>query len=1038
VAESVADGERRQLTVMFGDLVGYSGLAGRLDSEELREVVRAYQERAVRVIARYEGYVAQYLGDGLLVYFGYPAAHEDDAERAVRAGYEIPRAVEDLNRRLEWDHGVRLAVRVGIHTGPVVVGELGGGDRREILALGDATVIAARLQAVAEPNGVLISDATLRLVPGLFVTEDLGARALKGVAEPIHAYRVLQPSGVRSRFDEAGRLTPLVGREGEVGLLLDCWERAEEGEGQAVLVSGEAGVGKSRLLYVARERRVGAQHTWLECRCSPYSRNSAFQPMIELLQQGLGFTESDSEEEKLRRLEVGLELTGLSAPEMVPLLASLLSLPLSDRYGPLALSPELERRRTIEALVAWILALGERQPVVMLFEDLHWCDPSTLELLGLLLEQIPTARLLVLLAFRPEFEPPWPARSHVRPLALGRLRRRQVEQMIVGMTTDRTLPNPVVARIVERADGIPLYVEELTKMVLESGQLAEREGCYELTGERGELAIPATLQGSLMARLDRLSTAKQIAQVAAAIGREFPYRLLARVTEQDESTLHQSLARLVEAELLFQRGIPPNAVYTFKHALIQDTAYDSLLKRARQRLHGRIAEVLEKEFPERAAREPELVAHHYDRAGRAAEALPYYQCAGDEARARSSNAEAIAHLERGLELTGRLPEGAERSERELALQLSLGGATLEAHGFAREETRQAWERALSLCEAVGSPSQLAEALIGLSIFHQTRSELDAAIEFGEQLLALGRRTGDDNHLYAAHELLGNAQYWQGRFRECLAHYESALAIFEPKKHTAFILAGGVGPGLSSWSLWLLGYPERAAARAEEMVASARALVHPYGVAFALMVASVVYVWRREWETSERYAEECIELSERHGFPLWRGVSGVVHALGTTCNRGEDSLAEATEAAGGIAGTGQKAGVPLLLWDLARIHQKGGREADALGAVEAALSVSAEGKQPFWDAELLRLKGELVRSKDESEAELLFRRAVEVARRQEARSLELRAVLSLSGHLRARGQSADARGLLAPIHSWFSEGFDTQDLRDAKALLEEIS
>jgi len=513
--------------------------------------------------------------------------------------------------------------------------------------------------------------------------------------------------------------------------------------------------------------------------------------------------------------------------------------------------------------------------------------------------------------------------------------------------------------------------------------------------------------------------------------------LLAGVGEQAETELHQGLGRLVEAELLFQRGAPPTATYTFKHALIQDTAYESLLSRSRQQLHGRIAQVLEMEFPERVVAAPELVAHHYDRADRVAEALPYYQRAGDEARVRCSNAEAIAHLERGVELTRRLPVGPERAERELRLQLSLGGATIEAYGFAHDATRRAWERARELCEAGGSPSQLAEALIGLSTFHQTRSELDAAIKFGEQLAALGQETGDDDHLYAGYELLGNAEFWQGRFRECLDHYDAALAIFAPERQAAFTLVGGVGVGLSSWSLWLLGYPEQAAARAEEMVASARSLAHPYGVAFARMVASVTYVFRHDWEASERHARESIELAEQHGFPLWRGISQVVRALGAACSRGEDTLEGATQAAGGIAGTGQQAGVPLLLWDLARIHQEAGRPAEALGAAEAGLTVSREGGQPFWDAELLRLKGELLGSQDEAEAERLFRRAIEVARGQEARSLELRAATALARLLRARREDADALRLLAPLYDWFTEGFETGDLRAARKLLDEL-
>jgi class 3 adenylate cyclase len=515
--------ERRQLTVLFCDLVDSTALSGRLDAEALREVVRAYQERASEVIGRYEGHVAQYLGDGLLVYFGYPQAHEDDAERAVRAGHEIPLALGRLNERLARESGVQLAVRVGIHTGPVVVGEMGGRDRRETLALGETTNIAARLQGVAEPDAVVISQATLRLVPGLFVTEDLGTPELKGVTEPIRAHRVRQPSGIRSRLKAAARLTPLVGREQELGLLLDRWEQVKEGDGQAVLLSGEAGMGKSRLLQAIRETLAEAPHTWLECQASPYARDSAFQPMIELVQHGCGFRETDPVEGRLGRLEAGLDLAGLSKAELVPLLAPLLTLPVPDSYPRPALGPELQRRRTIEALADWTLALGQRQPVVMVLEDLHWCDASTLEVVGRLLEQIPTARVLMLLCFRPEFEPPWAGRSHVTPIAVGRLRERGASQMIAAITGDRALPAPVFERILERAGGIPLYVEELTKSVLESGLLAPGEDRYELTGELDELAIPTTLQDSLMARLDRLSAAKEVAQLGAALGREFSY-----------------------------------------------------------------------------------------------------------------------------------------------------------------------------------------------------------------------------------------------------------------------------------------------------------------------------------------------------------------------------------------------------------------------------------------------------------------------------------------------------------------------------------
>jgi class 3 adenylate cyclase len=688
------DAERRQLTVMFCDLVGSTDLSQRLDAEDLRSVVRAYQEAASGAIDRYAGHIAQYLGDGLLVYFGHPQAHEDDAERAVRAGLEILTALRTLNDALEPKHGIRLAARVGIHTGPVVIGAMGGGAKSETLALGDTTNIAARLEAVAAPDTVVVSGATQRLVPGMFLLHDLGTPPLKGVTTPVRAHAVLQATGVRSRLDvDPATLTPLVGRDQELGLLIQRWEQAQERDGQVVLIAGEAGLGKSRLLQAFRERLADTPHTWLECRCSPYTAGSAFHPLIELVEQGLGFKADDDPDTKLSRLERGITYANLSVPEVVPLIAALLSLPLPERYPPLRQSPELQRKQTMEALVAWTLVLAAQQPLVMLYEDLHWCDPSTVELLGLLLAQSPTARVLTLLTFRPAFVPPWPARSHLTTVAVNRLSRRQATHMIGGMTRGVPLPDAVVERIIERADGVPLFVEELTKMVLESDLVVVRDGRYELTRPLTDLAIPSTLQDSLMARLDRLDAGKEMAQLGAALGREFSYELLRSVSLLEEPRLHAGLAQLADAELLYQRGAPPAATYTFKHALIQETAYQSLLKSVRQQFHARIAQVLEERFPERVESEPEVIARHYDQAGLAARAITHYQRAGERATQRSANEEAIGHLRRALDLVATLPETRERQQRELGLQMALGAPLAAARGWSHPENEQAYARA---------------------------------------------------------------------------------------------------------------------------------------------------------------------------------------------------------------------------------------------------------------------------------------------------------------------------------------------------------
>ncbi|MBW2725190.1 MAG: protein kinase, partial [Deltaproteobacteria bacterium] len=553
-------GERRHLTVMFCDLVGSTALSQQLDAEAYREIVRAYQARGGEAVERYEGHVVQYLGDGLLVYFGYPHSHEDDAERAVRAGRDVLRGLEVLSTRVEAEHGVPITARVGIHTGAVVVGEMGGGEKREVLALGDTPNIAARLEGFAEPGTVVVSDATLRLVAGVFVTEDRGVPELKGIEEPIRVHKVLQPSGVKSRLDRVTGLSSFVGREQELGLLLDRFEQAQEGRGQAVLAAGEAGIGKSRLLHALRERLPDLPHGWIECHTSPYTQSSALYPLIEMLEVALDFKEKDSVEEKLERLERGLAHAGLELDEAVPLFASLLSLRLPERYAPLELSPLLQRQKTLETLLAWVLALSEQQPLVLVVEDLHWIDPSTLEWLGLVIEQCATAKVLLLMTYRPSFEPPWPARGHVLPISLSRLSRQHVQELITSAFTADALSEEIVERIATRSDGVPLFVEELTKGVVEARS-------------DDSLEIPETLQDSLMARLDRLGEAKLVAQLGSAIGREFEYTLLESVAPLNEAALREGLGRLVAAELVYQRGLPPKASYTFKHALVQDTAY---------------------------------------------------------------------------------------------------------------------------------------------------------------------------------------------------------------------------------------------------------------------------------------------------------------------------------------------------------------------------------------------------------------------------------------------------------------------------------
>ena len=705
---TTSDAERRQLTVLFCDLVDSTRLSNQLDPEDYREVVHAYHSACTEVIQRYEGHIAQYLGDGLLVYFGFPVAHEDDGHRAVRTGLEIINAVRALNTRLEPAKGIRLAVRQGIHTGVVVVGAMGGAGRQEQLALGEVPNVCARLQGLAEPNTVAMSAASYRLVQGYFECRELGEQTLRGVTEPMAIYRVLGESGVQSRLEVAATrgLTPLVGREQEVGLLLERWEQAKSGQGHVVLLTGDAGIGKSRLVQMLKDHVANEPHTHWECRSSPYFDNTALFPVTDLFQRLLRFHPEETPDEKFAKLEQTLRQYRLPVEETVPLFAPLLSLPIPEgRYPPLNSSPQRQRQKTLESLVAILLELAERQPVLFVLEDLHWSDPSTLELLNLVIEQTPPASLLTVLTCRPTFHPSWTHRSFLTEMSITRLAQPQVERMVERVAGSTTLPPEVLQQIIAKTDGVPLFVEEMTKAILESGHLKEVDGHYELTGSFATFAIPATLQDSLMARLDRLGAVKGIAQLAAVIGRQFPYDLLQAVSQLDEVTLQRELRRLVDAALVYQRGVPPQATYTFKHALIQDAAYASLLKSTRQHYHQRIAQVLEAHFPATVETQPELLAYHCTEAGLPEQAVHYWQTAGQCASERSAHVEAISHLRQGLAVLLPLPETQEHVQRAVAMHLTLGASLLATQGYAAPEVGENYMAARRRCARDRSASR---------------------------------------------------------------------------------------------------------------------------------------------------------------------------------------------------------------------------------------------------------------------------------------------------------------------------------------------
>jgi predicted ATPase/class 3 adenylate cyclase len=1067
VAPSVPEAERRQLTVLFCDLVDSTVLARQLDPEDLREVVRAYQEACAKVIARFDGHIAQYLGDGLLVYFGYPLAHEDDAQRAVRAGLGIVEAMGQLNTRLTQERGVQLAVRLGTHTGLVVVGEMGGSTRQEQLALGETPIIAYRLQDIAAPNTLVISTATFQLLGGFFACQPLGTPLLKGVAQPLTVYRVLYESMARSRLEAVGStgLTPLVGREQEVGLLRERWAHVKEGGGQVVLLSGEAGIGKSRLVQMLTAQVASEPQTWLTpCQCSPYHQHTALYPMIDLLERvALRFEREESPPQKLSKLEGFLVQYGLPLAETVPLFATLLSLPLPAAYVPLTVSPEQQKQQTLRALLTILLRIAAQQPVLFVMEDLHWVDPTTLELLTLLVDQGPTAHILALLTFRPDFSPPWTGRSHLTQVTVTRLPSRQAVEVIRQVAHGKALPAEVVEQIVAKTDGVPLFVEELTKMVLESGLLQEQEDRYALTGPLPALAIPATLHDSLMARLDRLATVKAIAQLGATLGREFAYELLQAVSPWDEETVQRGLHQLVEAEFLYRQGLPPQATYRFKHALIQEEAYQSLLRSTRQQHHQRIAQVLEAQFPDTAQTQPELIAHHYTEAGLNVHAVPYWQRAGQRASDRSAYTDAVVHLTQGLTLLKPLPDTPARAQQELAVQMTLGPVLMALKGGGAPEVERVYTRARELCERVGEPAELFRVLWGVWYVYNMRGEHQRARELGEELLSLAQRIQDPDLLLEAHHALWAILFFAGELNAVRPHLEEGARLYDPQRHRLHAARyTGHDPGvcchmLTALSLWLLGHPNQAVASSQVAIEVAQQLAHPFSIAIALSFAAMLHQCRCEAPLTQARAEAILTLGTEQGNPqvLERGMCLRGWALAASGHE-EEGITQIRQALAAYRSAGATRDRPYYLALLAEASARGGQTTEGLEVVDEALALLATSGVRWWEAELHRLRGELllqsgVQSPESSvfthhailrmphaaEAEACLQQALDIARRQQAKSLELRAAMSLSRLWQQQGKRAEAHELLAPIYGWFTEGFDTTDLQKAKALLEEL-
>jgi class 3 adenylate cyclase/tetratricopeptide (TPR) repeat protein len=1038
--QPVSSAERRQLTVMFCDLVGSTALSTRLDPEDTREIISAYHRCCAETITRSGGFVAKYMGDGLLTYFGYPQAHEDDAERAVRTGLALVAEVG----KLTVTSGYTPQIRVGIATGLVVVGDLiGEGAAQEQGVVGETPNLAARLQALAAPGQVVISAGTHCLAEGLFAFHDLGAVALKGFAEPVPAYVALSATSIESRFEARHKsgLMPPVGRGEELDLLMGRWRQVQEGEGRVVLLSGEAGIGKSRLLRALREEIGAGLHALAIYSCAPHLSASPLAPVIQQLYRTSGLETDQTPDAQRRRLEAFVEQHSL-AGDALPLLATLLGVPTDADIPQLDWTPQRQKESTLVLLIQCLAAEARRRPLLLLFEDLHWIDPSSLEFLDLLVDQIATFPILAVLSYRPDFTVPWPGAPHITSLRLRRL-STAAAMAIVGGITGTPLPRQITEQIVARADGIPLFIEELTKAVVESGRLKQAATAWLLDEPLAPVAIPLTLHDSLMARLDRLGNAKSVAQIGAVVGRVFTRSLIAEIDDRPVAELDTALRRLTDAGLIVRQGEDSQGEdsYAFKHALVRDAAHESLLLRRRRELHGRVADAL----VGHPGNFPEVLAGHYAEAMRIAEAIDHWKRAGDMAVARSANIEAIDHLENGLRVLRLLPDTPDRAGREVGLQTLLGVARMAVQGYAAPDVQRAYGRAHELCRQLGDTPQLFPVLRGLYVYHLLRGELPEAHALGHQLVEIAEGTGDDGQALEANFALGQTfLFHKGDLATASRYLAAGAALYDLERHRTHAFLFGQDPGvfclgLLAWTRLIEGRLSEAQSMLEAALALAERVRHPLSAAAALMFAALAQVWLRHMIRAEQYADRLIAMSTEQALPFFAGMGNLVKGAAEMA-RGAEGMKRIEEGMEMYAMTGTRFG-QTVAWDYAA------RASLQLGRPEAAgeylrevmpHALSDQG-EAYIAPELLRTEA-LVHGAlgDTDGVEACLRRALVLAEGMGAAFWRLRAACDLACLWRDQGKRAEARALLAPLYGWFTEGFDTLDLKDAKGLLDGLS
>jgi class 3 adenylate cyclase len=1035
--------ERRQLTVYFSDIVESTTLSEKLDPEDLRELYARYQSICAEVLQKYEGHIAQYLGDGVLAYFGYPSAHEDDAARAVRSALEILARVSGAGPGAE-----HLRVRIGIHTGLVVVGDVGGGARREQLALGEAPNIAARLQSEALPGTIVISSDTRKLLAGQFELEDLGSRTLKGLSRPMQVFRVLGKSSAASRFrarTAAHGLTPFVGRERETEVIRAAWEEAILGRGSTVLLRGEAGIGKSRLLTAAAQAASSHLHEVFEAECSPYQMNSPLSPVVEMLTRRMGIEEKMTPAHKLDLIEQFAAGRGVPLEEAASVLAELLSVPAMGRYPEIEMPPAKRRQWTIGILAELLLHAVGGLPVLLMTEDLHWADPSTLDLLGEIVARQASLPVLIVGTSRPEISSQWLEQLKCREIRVEALPSADTRSLVARVVGGKPLPLTLIEELVNRTGGIPLFVEAVTRTVIEAGILRELEDRYELTGPLPAGLIPATVQDSLMGRIDRLGADRSVAQLAATIGRECSFELLQTVLGKSTEALANAVKHLVELELVSESGAPPEATYIFKHALIQDAAYESLLRKTRQEFHGKIAEALIHRFPQMAETKPELLARHFEGAGRTQEAIASWIKAGLQAQRRSALRESAAAMQKAIALLETLPaDDRGRLQSELEAQLSLSASLMAILGWGAREVEAACLRAREICERLGNKERLSAALWGLWSVYVVRGTMRESLSAATPVLEMALAARDPKLEIAARQAVGYATYFLGRFEESREHGEKGLALYTLERDRELTAAYQLPLSWScghfkSTSLWFLGYPELAERARRHAWSLIEALNMPAATAYGLGCSMMLHYPRRDRAEIARISALLRTISNEEGYIFWQAVShlygGWAQAMGGEVQAGIDEMKAGLEA---FHRTGSGLMEPQWGMMMCEAQILARRPGEALAALSVGMRHVDEFHEHVNEPELHRLKGEILLGQGAAAAgEASLRRAIEIARAQKAKMLEIRAAVPLVKALAQKGRGAEALDLLAPLYGWFQEGFDTPELRAAAEALKTL-